>query len=142
GIISEEKPLWSSGRRLRSSKLHSGLQLLITVACRSAPSVRSFFHRPRGREDVAAVRRTGGSFGSLGLLRSGTSPDGCPGGRSAEMKPDLETPALGPDAPPDAAERLWQRWQQGPRPDLDAFLAEAGPLPAAELSAVLRVDQR
>jgi serine/threonine-protein kinase len=42
----------------------------------------------------------------------------------------------------DPAERLWQLWQQGQRPDLDAFLAETGPLPAAELCAVLRIDQR
>jgi hypothetical protein len=58
------------------------------------------------------------------------------------MEPDHDNPTSELAAPPDAAERLWQRWQQGQRPDLDAFLAEAGPLPAAELSAVLRVDQR
>jgi serine/threonine-protein kinase len=40
------------------------------------------------------------------------------------------------------AERLWRRWQQGGRPHVDAFLAGVGPLPPAELAAVLRVDQR
>jgi serine/threonine-protein kinase len=48
----------------------------------------------------------------------------------------------GPAPAPDAAERLWRLWQQGGRPDLDAFLAGAGPLPRAERAAVLRVDQR
>lgn len=43
---------------------------------------------------------------------------------------------------PDPAERLWQLWQQGERPDLDAFLAWAGELTAEQLAAVLRVDQR
>jgi WD40 repeat protein len=40
-----------------------------------------------------------------------------------------------------AAELLAQRWQDGGRPDLDAFLDEAGPLAADALAAVLRVDQ-
>jgi serine/threonine protein kinase len=48
----------------------------------------------------------------------------------------------GPAPAEGAAERLRRRWQQGGRPDLGAFLAEAGPLPPAELAAVLRVDQR
>jgi serine/threonine-protein kinase len=42
----------------------------------------------------------------------------------------------------DPAERLWQQWQQGQRPDVDAFLAQAGPLSPDEVAAVLRVDQR
>ena len=40
-----------------------------------------------------------------------------------------------------AADRLWRLWQAGRRPDLAAFLAEAGPLGPPELAAVLRVDQ-
>jgi WD40 repeat protein/tRNA A-37 threonylcarbamoyl transferase component Bud32/Tfp pilus assembly protein PilF len=45
--------------------------------------------------------------------------------------------------PPDApADRLWARWRQGERPDLDAFLAQAGSLTPGQLAAVLRVDQR
>jgi WD40 repeat protein len=42
----------------------------------------------------------------------------------------------------DAADRLWQRWRDGPHPDLDAFLTEVGPLSPRELAALLRVDQR
>jgi serine/threonine-protein kinase len=41
-----------------------------------------------------------------------------------------------------AAEWLWRLWHQGERPELDAFLAQAGPLPPPELAAVLRLDQR
>jgi hypothetical protein len=44
--------------------------------------------------------------------------------------------------PPDAAERLLRLWQAGQRPDVTAFLAQAGPLAPAQLAAVLRVDQR
>jgi predicted Ser/Thr protein kinase len=51
-------------------------------------------------------------------------------------------PAPSGEAPPDAVERLGRLWRQGRRPDVDAFLAEAGPLPTAEVAAVLRVDQR
>jgi serine/threonine protein kinase len=40
------------------------------------------------------------------------------------------------------AERLWRQWRQGERPDLDAFLAQAGPLSVEQLAALLRVDQR
>jgi hypothetical protein len=49
-----------------------------------------------------------------------------------------------PDPAPaeDAAERLWHLWQPGGRPNVDAFLADAGPLPPGEVAAVLRVDQR
>src|SRR5262245_2802683 len=43
------------------------------------------------------------------------------------------------DAP---ADRLWARWRRGERPDLGAFLAQAGDLTPAQLAAVLRVDQR
>jgi serine/threonine-protein kinase len=42
----------------------------------------------------------------------------------------------------DAAEHLLQLWRQGQRPDVDGFLAAAGPLSPQELAAVLRVDQR
>jgi predicted Ser/Thr protein kinase len=39
-------------------------------------------------------------------------------------------------------ERLGRLWQQGGCPDVDAFLAEAGTLPPAEVAALLRLDQR
>jgi hypothetical protein len=42
----------------------------------------------------------------------------------------------------DAAERLRRLWRQGQRPDVGAFLAEAGALPPGEVAAVLRADQR
>jgi hypothetical protein len=52
----------------------------------------------------------------------------------------------GPDDNPalrlDAAEQLFQLWRQGQRPDVDAFLAAAGPLPPDRVAEVLRVDQR
>src|SRR5262245_10086549 len=41
-----------------------------------------------------------------------------------------------------AAERFAALWQRGHQPELDAFLAQAGPLEPAELAAVLRIDQR
>jgi serine/threonine-protein kinase len=44
--------------------------------------------------------------------------------------------------PADPAERFGQLWQQGQRPDVDAFLAQAGPLSPDQLAVVLRVDQR
>jgi WD40 repeat protein len=43
---------------------------------------------------------------------------------------------------PDAAERLYQLWRQGERPDVDDFLARLDPLPPFEVAAALRVDQR
>jgi hypothetical protein len=42
----------------------------------------------------------------------------------------------------DAAEQLFQMWHSGQRPDVDAFLAAAGPLPPDTVAKVLRVDQR
>src|SRR5262245_17526105 len=42
----------------------------------------------------------------------------------------------------DAAGRLCQLWRQGQWPDVDAFLAQAGPLSPDEVAAALRVDQR
>jgi serine/threonine-protein kinase len=42
---------------------------------------------------------------------------------------------------PGPAERLRDLWAAGGRPDLDAFVAAAGPLDAGELAAVLRADQ-
>jgi predicted Ser/Thr protein kinase len=59
-------------------------------------------------------------------------------------QPVPEEPAADPLPGPveDAAEDLLQRWRRGERPDLDAFLATAGPLPLDQLAAVLRVDQR
>jgi hypothetical protein len=47
-----------------------------------------------------------------------------------------------PASPDDPAERLWRLWQQGERPDVSAFLAQAGPLSPAQVAVVLRVDQR
>lgn len=41
----------------------------------------------------------------------------------------------------DAAERYARLWQSG-APDLDEFLSGVGPLDAAELAAILRIDQR
>jgi serine/threonine-protein kinase len=41
-----------------------------------------------------------------------------------------------------AADRLRRLWREGCRPDVDAFLGQAGPLPPAEVAEVLRVDQR
>jgi serine/threonine protein kinase/WD40 repeat protein/Tfp pilus assembly protein PilF len=50
--------------------------------------------------------------------------------------------ATGPAPTAEIAERLRQLWEQGERPDVDAFLAGTGPLSAAELATVLRIDQR
>jgi hypothetical protein len=54
-----------------------------------------------------------------------------------------------PPAPPeparpaeDPAERLRRLWDEGRPPDVDAFLAQVGPLPPAQVAAVLRADQR
>jgi serine/threonine protein kinase/tetratricopeptide (TPR) repeat protein len=44
--------------------------------------------------------------------------------------------------PPTPAQRLWQLWRQGQRPDVLAFLAGAGELTPAERAAALLVDQR
>src|SRR5919201_990364 len=41
----------------------------------------------------------------------------------------------------DPAERFWRLGQEGRRPDVDAFLAEAGALSPAQVVAVLRADQ-
>jgi serine/threonine protein kinase len=45
-------------------------------------------------------------------------------------------------APGDPARRLQRLWQQGQRPDLAAFLAEAGQLTPDQLLAVVRLDQQ
>jgi hypothetical protein len=42
----------------------------------------------------------------------------------------------------DLASQLERLWRQGAQPEVSAFLAQLGPLPPAELAAVLRVDQR
>src|SRR4051812_40932222 len=39
------------------------------------------------------------------------------------------------------ADRYRQLWQTGPPPDLDAFLAQTGPVAPLELASILRVDQ-
>jgi hypothetical protein len=46
------------------------------------------------------------------------------------------------DASADPAGQLLERWCQGEQPDVADFLAAAGPLPASEVAAVLRVDKR
>ena len=53
-----------------------------------------------------------------------------------EPSPSTSGPAA------DLPDRLEALWSQGGRPDLAAFLAGAGPLPAAELLALVRVDQQ
>jgi serine/threonine-protein kinase len=52
----------------------------------------------------------------------------------------MSEPTTGPR--PDTAGELLRLWAQGGAPDVDAFLAGAGPLSAAEVAAALRVDQR
>jgi WD40 repeat protein len=47
-----------------------------------------------------------------------------------------------PAQPPTPAEQLWALWRRGQRPDVDAFLAQFGPLSPAQVASVLRVDQR
>src|SRR5215470_15527008 len=42
----------------------------------------------------------------------------------------------------DPAGRLWRLWQEGQRPEVGQFLAQAGALTPTQLAAVLRVDQR
>src|SRR5262245_28555929 len=44
--------------------------------------------------------------------------------------------------PPAPAQRLWQLWRQGKRPDVEAFLASAGDLTPPDRAAALLVDQR
>jgi predicted Ser/Thr protein kinase len=59
------------------------------------------------------------------------------------MKPHVPDPTPSqPAESGDAAEELLQLWRHGQRPDVDAFLTGAGPLPPNQLAAVLRVDQR
>ncbi|HEY2253302.1 MAG TPA: serine/threonine-protein kinase, partial [Planctomycetaceae bacterium] len=55
---------------------------------------------------------------------------------------DTPLQTLPPDAAKTPADELRRLWQSGPPPDLDAFLAAAGPLSSASLFAVMRVDQR
>src|SRR5262245_727110 len=43
--------------------------------------------------------------------------------------------------PPERAAALWELWQRGERPDVREFVALAGELEAAELAAVLGMDQ-
>jgi predicted Ser/Thr protein kinase len=62
--------------------------------------------------------------------------------RKKPLTPDKPTAGPGPEQAEDAAEELLRRWRRGDRPDVDAFLVAAGPLPLDQLAAVLRVDQR
>jgi hypothetical protein len=52
--------------------------------------------------------------------------------------PDLVRTPVSNEAAPEQLSRLWR---QGQRPDVDAFLARAGRLSPAQVTAVLRVDQ-
>ena len=63
-------------------------------------------------------------------------------GTMNESTPHPEPMTAGAFEESGAAERLYQLWRQGGRPDVDAFLASAGALPPTEAAAVLRVDQR
>ena len=68
----------------------------------------------------------------------------CSYGRTAlpDSKPAPLTTTGSPAQPAlEPAEQLARLWEQGGRIDLDSFLQTAGPLSAAELSAVLYVDQ-
>src|SRR5262245_10661742 len=47
-----------------------------------------------------------------------------------------------PSAADEPADHLWRLWQQDQQPELDAVLAQLGPITAAQLAAVLRVDQQ
>src|SRR5713101_7910665 len=59
--------------------------------------------------------------------------------RSSSVPEPRKEKTLGPEEP---AWKLWRLWQAGERPDVQQFLARAGPLTPDQLSAVLRVDQR
>jgi tetratricopeptide (TPR) repeat protein/tRNA A-37 threonylcarbamoyl transferase component Bud32 len=56
-------------------------------------------------------------------------------------EPTENDPRSAPPAPT-PAQQLWQLWRQGQRPDVRAFLTEAGDLPAEQVAAALLVDQR
>src|SRR5262249_57830543 len=73
-----------------------------------------------------------------GRGQEGAAPP--PGPRERGGPPPGEG-AAGPPQP-EPAERLRRLWREGRHPHVDAFLAEAGPLPPAQVAAVLRVDQR
>src|SRR5437879_5705537 len=53
-----------------------------------------------------------------------------------------DLPVTTVERPDDPAEGLRRLWGQGQKPDVDAYLAQAGPLSAEQLAAVLRADQR
>src|SRR5207302_1829759 len=72
-------------------------------------------------------------------------PHGPAGGGETSATMSEPTEQAVTDNPPVSQEpdrRLRQLWRQGQRPDVDAFLAQAGPLSPRELAVVLRVDQR
>jgi serine/threonine-protein kinase len=56
--------------------------------------------------------------------------------------PQHQDPASQPASTPEFDQELWQLWQQGQRPDVQQFLAAAGPLSLEQVAAVLAVDQR
>src|SRR5215468_11201997 len=57
-------------------------------------------------------------------------------------RPKLPSPPAGSVPLDPVAERLWQRWENGERPDVYDFIELSGNLPAECLIAVLEVDQR
>src|SRR5438046_2697333 len=52
------------------------------------------------------------------------------------------TPQPKVSSPLDPAGQLRQLWDEGPPPDVSAFLQRVGPLSPIQLGAVLRADQR
>jgi WD40 repeat protein len=60
----------------------------------------------------------------------------------SEALPSPAAPPLEPARRTSPARRLARRWRAGERPDVDAFLAQAGGLGPDQVAAVLRVDQR
>src|SRR5262249_1474651 len=69
-----------------------------------------------------------------------------PGGRAGTAMTDPTPSAPAPPEPTlpagDPAGRLRRLWDEGRARDVDAFLAQAGPLAPGQAAAVLRVDQR
>jgi hypothetical protein len=61
---------------------------------------------------------------------------------SHDPNPVRYTVGPGPEPRQDPAESLGRLWRQGERPDVDAFVVQAGPLTPVEVAALLRLDQR
>ncbi len=58
------------------------------------------------------------------------------------MSEDHPAKTIDSPTPATPAELLWQLWRAGQRPEAARFLTQVGPLPPAQVAAVLRVDQR